>query len=263
MTVTTSRATKWKSAFRPQNWAPLPQRAKLITYVGPGIGEIKPHVGESICDGLEQLRMELADPKMRPLTLRPEMQGLKLIGDRKWLKNRDVVLVTYVYTSAEKEPASPPETREFEVPARGKLKVFALRPHAKFMEPPTREERAAQKKAKLQGRVKNPGIPSKIPPYPKDPALQPAWRDSLGIWYAVDDAKPPSHPYPYWLTSLGPAGRGTAFEPAVRQAFIATLKPKAQPETWVKFPSAKGADVVWREVAEYLYELAGELTEGR
>jgi len=117
-------------------------------------------------------------------------------------------------------------------PGRKKLKVFALRP--------------------------SPSVLAQGPPrYPGATGAR-EWIEKLGTWYSVKDADLPSHPFAGWLASLGPTGRGTAFEPAVRQAFIETIKPRGH-DTASKWPSAAGADVVWREVAEYLHELVGEL----
>jgi hypothetical protein len=293
----------WKSAFVRQNWAPVPQTSGVIGYVGPGIAEIKPHVGESIRDGLQQLREELADRKIKALGSNQKLLNLKPLEDKadrvKWFKGRDVVLLTYLFKE-QGVPTSAPTigqltTRQLQLPLTRKLTVFALRPRAKFMQPPTKEEVtfAALKKeiADLQARLRtlrNPTAKKKllekkladkkkesektrfeptIPECPERGAPQAAWESwvkGLGTWYLVNEADLPSHLYDYWLTSLGPAGRGTAFEPAVRQAFIETIHPGVQAhDTWVKAPITAGPDVVWREVAEYLYELAGELAEGR
>jgi hypothetical protein len=236
MTLTLPTPTAM-SAFVSQRWAPLPPlTTEALTYLRrPGIAEIKPHILERIRDGLKQLQDEV---KTRP-------------------KGQDVVLLTYLYKSMETKPKVSIERRPsssmegktrvaagtgIKVPVAGKIKVFALRP----------------KRELLEHKAKIPELDVKIP---KNVRVS-KWLGGLGTWYAVKDADLPSHSYRYWLTSLGPTGRGTAFEPAVRQAFIDTIKPKVH-STWVKFPSAKGADVVWSEVAEYLYELAGELADGR
>ncbi|MBO3095183.1 hypothetical protein [Cellulomonas dongxiuzhuiae] len=89
-----------------------------------------------------------------------------------------------------------------------------------------------------------------------------AWLGSLGEWYALSPAPLalPAHPEPWWGTDVGPVVRGSMVEPLVRYAFFRfsnyrdahALSPRKQPQQ-------QGADVAWKEVAEYLYELASEL----
>ncbi|MBO0919385.1 hypothetical protein J1G42_00905 [Cellulomonas sp. zg-ZUI222] len=89
-----------------------------------------------------------------------------------------------------------------------------------------------------------------------------AWLGRLGDWYALSPAPLalPAHTEPRWGRDVGPVVRGSMVEPLVRYAFYRfsnyrdayDLTPKKQPQQ-------KGADVAWKEIAEYLYELASEL----
>ncbi|WP_127127383.1 hypothetical protein [Georgenia sp. SYP-B2076] len=123
-------------------------------------------------------------------------------------------------------------------PRSSTLTVYALRPRASILQPGSRS-------------------PSKLPRGGR------AWVDGLGTWHEVTSIAVPAHPeMKSWLQVVGPTVRGSAFEPLVRRAFIEGLRPKRH-LTARKDPVATGADVRWQELAEYLYELAGELSAPR
>ncbi|UZN03468.1 hypothetical protein [Cellulomonas sp. S1-8] len=88
------------------------------------------------------------------------------------------------------------------------------------------------------------------------------WLGSLGNWFALSPVPLvlPAHPEPRWGRDVGPAGRGSMVEPLIRYAFFRFSDYKrARDLTAGKQPEQPGADVAWKEIAEYLYELASEL----
>ncbi len=91
----------------------------------------------------------------------------------------------------------------------------------------------------------------------------PGWVDSLGTWYDLGSAALPLQPgNKSWIEQVGPVTRGLMLEPIARDVFIAWLRPKKH-RTAAKLPHEGGADIRWQEIAEYLYELASEVSEWR
>ena len=89
-----------------------------------------------------------------------------------------------------------------------------------------------------------------------------AWLGSLGTWFALSPAPLvlPAHAEPAWGTDVGPVVRGSMVEPLVRYAFFRFSDyRRATDLTRGKQPHQAGADVAWKELAEYLYELVSEL----
>ncbi|MBD7917543.1 hypothetical protein H9657_04520 [Cellulomonas sp. Sa3CUA2] len=107
-----------------------------------------------------------------------------------------------------------------------------------------------------------PGARTTAPARPKDKNVV-GWLGTLGDWYALSPAPLPlpAHPEPRWGTDVGPVVRGSMVEPLVRYAFFRFSDYRRAKEdiTLRKQPHQPGADVAWKEMAEYLYELASEL----
>jgi hypothetical protein len=113
--------------------------------------------------------------------------------------------------------------------------------------------------------VPRPGAGSAPPPMPPVGG-EVAWLASLGRWFALSRAPLvlPAHAEPRWAGDIGPQARGSVVEPLVRYAFFRFGDYKrARDLTHAKQPHQRGADVAWREIAEFFYELASELGPSR
>lgn len=101
-----------------------------------------------------------------------------------------------------------------------------------------------------------------LPDAPRRTGDARSWLASLGVWNRLGSPVDlPGHSARSWARAIGPAARGLLVEPLARRAFFAHpgFRGRATDLAPAKQSQMQGPDVYWRELAEYLYELASEL----
>ena len=95
------------------------------------------------------------------------------------------------------------------------------------------------------------------PPGPPGPLG--AWLDGLGMWWALGTSPGPEQSLAEWHASVGSTVFGSMLEPFLRQEFFKAFGKPQEDVTQYGKPVKSGPDVDWKEVAEFLYEVAAEL----
>jgi hypothetical protein len=100
-----------------------------------------------------------------------------------------------------------------------------------------------------------------------DPAFLPRrgvplqdWVDRLGRWWTLlDGVRGPDYSIEKWRDKVGGTVFGSMLEPFLRESFFA--KTRTTEVNAGHLPNKPGADLRWQEIAEFFYELSGELAE--
>lgn len=194
----------------------------------PGIVEIKPHNVAGIRSGLEQLVDRLrtkneADPNKR------------------WPGR--AYLLTYHYDAA---PTFSGST----------VTGFLLRPHVDAL----KEAGNLAEKKRQDKKFRMPRVTD-----------QKSWLTKQGTWWKLDRQTVTELPFGDWLRIAGPPTIGSMLEGQLRTAFVKAYKvpPPTKPDdpmkstlghlTYGKKGSGGGADIEFKELTEFLYELEAAL----
>ena len=224
----------------PVDAASSPPKPKMSfpQHSGPGFVEIKPH-------SAKQIRLGLAE-----------------VADRRKERPQDeAFLLTYTYrselTPGKKTPDKSSFTGHLLKPKPELLKAFTelaeARDNLKKATKKTKkanEEEVEKKSRALEEKLRKPGS--------KAGATE--WLDNLGLWWPLETHQVSEPSFWYWRRWGGHGAGGSMLEHQLRKKFVEAYKvPPKKHLTQFKAGSDHGEDILFTEIAEFLYELEAEL----